>query len=144
MTIDEARALFLQGGATPEALLEAARQYAEAREYSVPGLGAWEQARLLLQAIAVRDSDLDVAQQALRLWQISPGASGRLNTLDPTSKRRIGVTDAAEAAGVSRAAVHKAIYAGRLHAERNATGSYEITWAEFLRWRGTLRAPNRK
>lgn len=140
MTLIEAHQMFLEGGTNAAALLEIARTYFDERDYSVTGRAAWDQAELIVHAIA--QEHVDTARAALRLWRTSPGASGRITSRDPADERRISVTDAAEATGVSRRTVNYAIEGGRLNAERNANGNYEITMAEFRRWKATLRAPN--
>lgn len=140
MNLSDAKQLFAQGGGNALALLEAAREYMDAHDYSLAEVDFWMQADLVLSAISSGDDAL--ISSALRLWKTSPGASGRLLSRDPEDERRIGVTDAAEAAGVTRGAVKKAIGTSRLVAEKNVTGNYEITHAEFRRWQATIRAPN--
>lgn len=140
MNLPDAHQQFIDGGATAPVLLELARAYLDERDYSVTDRAAWDQAELLVHAIA--QEHVETARAALRLWRTSPGASGRIISRDPEDIRRISVTDAAEAAGVTRDAVKKAIQAGRLSAEKNATGAYEITQQEFRRWCPTIRARN--
>lgn len=141
-TLSEARDRWLREGGDAATLLEVAREYADERGVIIPGVVKWEQAELLLHAIA--QEKVKAAREALRLWKTSPGASGRIVGREADDPRPISVSDAAEAAGVNRSYVKAEIVAGRLAAIKNATGAYEITQQEFRRWQNNPRRGSRK
>lgn len=140
MNLIDAKETWKQQGGDAVALLETARTYADDLGYVITASFDWRNAELLLHAIAGNDGK--IARDAFRLWQTSLGASGRAGHQPP--ERAISVTEAAEAAGVTRGYIKAEIAAGRLPARRNATDNYEIAMADFQNWLANPRRGSRK
>ncbi len=142
MELREARALFIALSETlpeEEALLEAARAWAESKNANYPVKGHWILAHLALGVSLIEDGQPEVAAKAFRLWKTTRDASGRVLLDDET----FCVTDAAVRAGVTRRFVQNEIVRGNLPAKKDAKGWYTIRVGDFQAWMANPRRGSR-